>query len=208
MSTAHDEKSSGSDRREAIALSALALFLEKGFAGTSMSAVAKAVGIRKASLYSHFASKEDLFISALAADVAAPLARVEAVNARRDMVPAQRFMLALGLFYDAMVGSSVGALATVISETAQMVPAVAEGFHDDFIARFETALDDAYAPCVAAGTHRDVPLVTVRDIVFGPLLNLAMMETMLRHSTHLAKAWGEGRSREEFVARIDAVLRV
>ncbi len=39
------------------------LFLTHGFAATSMSALARAVGVQKASLYHHFASKEALFIA-------------------------------------------------------------------------------------------------------------------------------------------------
>lgn len=42
---------------------ALGLFARKGYEGTTMKEVADAVGIRKASLYAHFASKEDLFFA-------------------------------------------------------------------------------------------------------------------------------------------------
>lgn len=202
------KKTLPADRREEIAISALDLFLEKGFAGTSMSAVAKAVGIQKASLYHHFASKEELFIAALAADVAAPLARVEALTAETDSPADERFLEALGLFHDAMVGSSIGSLATVISETSRMVPTVAEAFHDDFIARFVASLTRVYQPCIDAGTHRDLPAVTIHDTVFGPLLSIAMTEAMFRQSPRVAEEWREGRSRQEFVTRTDALLRV
>lgn len=40
---------------------ALELFTSKGYEGTSMDDIAKAVGIRKASLYSHFNRKESIF---------------------------------------------------------------------------------------------------------------------------------------------------
>ena len=45
--------------------SALRLFLEHGYEGTSMDSVARAAGTTKASLYSRFASKEDVFSSVL-----------------------------------------------------------------------------------------------------------------------------------------------
>lgn len=195
------------DRREDIALKALALFLSRGYSGTSMSMVAKAAGIRKASLYHHFASKEALFLAALSADVAASLAQVDDLMKRGDGTPAERFRIALGLFYDAMVRSSIGALTTVISETAQSFPAVAEGFHDNFIARFQTTLVDVYQPCVAAGSHRDLPETTVHDVVFGPLLSIAMTEKMFGQTPHVAAIWSKGRSRSEFVDRMDTLLR-
>ena len=40
---------------------ALALFMEKGYEGASMSDIATATGIRKASLYAHFNRKQDIF---------------------------------------------------------------------------------------------------------------------------------------------------
>ena len=40
---------------------ALVLFMEKGYDGASMSDIAHATGIRKASLYAHFDRKQDIF---------------------------------------------------------------------------------------------------------------------------------------------------
>lgn len=54
--------------RQLILQSALELFTSKGYEGTSMDDIAKAVGIRKASLYSHFSGKESIF-SAIFEDI-------------------------------------------------------------------------------------------------------------------------------------------
>lgn len=42
---------------------ALILFAERGYYGTSLSMIAKAVGIQKSSIYAHYNSKDELFIS-------------------------------------------------------------------------------------------------------------------------------------------------
>ncbi|WP_348549856.1 TetR/AcrR family transcriptional regulator [Psychrobacter sp. KFRI-CH2-11] len=44
---------------------AFALFFMHGYEGASLSDIAKAVGIRKASIYTHFASKEAIFLELL-----------------------------------------------------------------------------------------------------------------------------------------------
>src|SRR6266567_8191966 len=49
-----------SDRRGELTRTAARLFAERGYHGTSLADLAEALGIQKASLYHHIASKEDL----------------------------------------------------------------------------------------------------------------------------------------------------
>lgn len=54
------------DKRDAIIRTALAAFLAEGYAETSMSSLAAKVGGSKATLYSYFKSKEELFAAVVA----------------------------------------------------------------------------------------------------------------------------------------------
>ena len=49
------------DTKERIIKTALELFAEKGYPGTSMSDIAKQLGLTKAALYKHYASKQEIF---------------------------------------------------------------------------------------------------------------------------------------------------
>lgn len=51
--------------RQEILTTARALFIEQGYRGLSMSALARAVGVSKAALYYHFQDKEELFLAVL-----------------------------------------------------------------------------------------------------------------------------------------------
>ncbi|HEX4871617.1 MAG TPA: TetR/AcrR family transcriptional regulator [Nevskiaceae bacterium] len=49
------------DKRSAVLQAAKGLFARGGLAGTSMEAIARAAGVSKLTLYSHFANKDELF---------------------------------------------------------------------------------------------------------------------------------------------------
>lgn len=51
--------------REDVLAQTEALFAEKGYAGTSMADIATAVGLKKASLYSHFTAKSDVYLGVI-----------------------------------------------------------------------------------------------------------------------------------------------
>ncbi len=56
-------------KRRAVLDAARTLFLERGFAGTSMDDVASAAGVSKQTVYAHFSDKHRLFIELIETDV-------------------------------------------------------------------------------------------------------------------------------------------
>ena len=98
-----------STRREELNRTAARLFAERGYQGTSLADLAEALGLQKASLYHHIATKEDLLW-----DVAREGA--DAFHAALDVVPAdapavERIRLALRAHLD-VVGAQLD-IATV-----------------------------------------------------------------------------------------------
>lgn len=91
----------GETPREEILDAAAELFTIRGYAATSTRTIADAVGIRQASLYYHFASKEELLEELLAGTVRPSLAYAAALDARPGLAPdAKLFALAA---YDTQV---------------------------------------------------------------------------------------------------------
>ena len=60
------------------------LFAENGYAGTSTRAIAERVGVRQASLYYHFAGKDDILLELLETSVRPSLAFVDTLLAHDD----------------------------------------------------------------------------------------------------------------------------
>ena len=65
---ARPRNADGQRTRQAILDAALDLFAQKGFFGTSLRDVAKAVGVRESALYNYFPSKDALFEALILAD--------------------------------------------------------------------------------------------------------------------------------------------
>ncbi|MFX0576117.1 TetR/AcrR family transcriptional regulator [Nocardia nepalensis] len=70
------------------------LFTTNGYATTSTRAVADAVGIRQASLYHHFAAKDDILDALLAETIAGPLELAERLREVREPVHTRLYALA------------------------------------------------------------------------------------------------------------------
>ncbi|WP_037677348.1 TetR/AcrR family transcriptional regulator [Streptomyces griseus] len=71
----------GTSAREQILDAAGALFVERGIAATSTRMIAERVGIRQASLYYHFATKDDILAELLATSVRPSLEMMDRIQA-------------------------------------------------------------------------------------------------------------------------------
>ncbi|RNE48614.1 TetR/AcrR family transcriptional regulator [Corynebacterium alimapuense] len=80
---------SGSTAREEILDASAELFTTKGFATTSTHQIADAVGIRQASLYYHFPSKTEIFLTLLTSTIA-PSTKLAAALGDSEVSPALR----------------------------------------------------------------------------------------------------------------------
>ncbi|MGR3434219.1 MAG: TetR/AcrR family transcriptional regulator [Shimia sp.] len=200
-----------SRRRREVAQAALAVFLERGYAGTSMAQmaqVARAAGVTKAALYHHFDTKEELFVGALAADASRPLDTLDAQAADPGGDAAERWRAALGHAHDAVHQGSMGRMLVVLTQTGGTVPEVARGFHERVIARFRMSLRAIYADAIAAGTHRPLPLRDVDHVVFGPLLSNALTQSLVRSATELHDENLTGTDRAAFVEMVERLTRI
>jgi AcrR family transcriptional regulator len=82
-----------SARRSVLTREAARLFAEKGYHGTSIGDIAKALGVQKASLYAHIKSKQDLLYETMRDGAAAFHAALDAVP--DDLPPVEKIRLAL-----------------------------------------------------------------------------------------------------------------
>ncbi|GAB2649570.1 TetR/AcrR family transcriptional regulator [Prescottella soli] len=88
-------KRPGATAREEILDAAAELFTTRGFTGTSTRMIADAVGIRQASMYHHFATKDDILAALLLGTVTAPVECAERLREACDDPIVRVYALAL-----------------------------------------------------------------------------------------------------------------
>jgi AcrR family transcriptional regulator len=141
--------------REQILDAAAALFAERGFAATTTRLIAERVGIRQASLYYHFAGKDELLIELLTTSVRPSLDALRRIEA---LVP-DRATAAAALYLLVLIDVETLCRTPHNIGTLYLLPEVQHERYDSFRAERQE-LQDAYGrlgaraawPSVLAGT--------------------------------------------------------
>ncbi|WP_091717615.1 TetR/AcrR family transcriptional regulator [Methylobacterium phyllostachyos] len=118
----------GARRRAEIARAAEQVFLQHGFAETTMQMVALAAGSSKETLYRHFGSKEDLFIEVVNARNNEVRQVLDANLASEGPIPIVLRSVGIALL-DCMCSPTVVALARMIVNETHRHPALGEAFY-------------------------------------------------------------------------------
>lgn len=169
-------------RRREILLKSAAEFIRSGYAGTSMSALARALGMQKASLYHHFPGKEDLFVAAVNEVFAGTNQRLDAIAADETLPPRARLEAALDELYDIYLSRDLGMMPALIAEAAARIPAIGEQFFDGLFAQQDEAVMKIVDQGVAAGEFNGDGREALVHMVFGPIIMGSMCQQMLAGS--------------------------
>ena len=146
------------------------LFLAKGYSGTSMSSVARAARVQKASLYHHYPSKEALFVACVTEGQDELVARLEAVRTDGDRSVTERMDAVLAIIYDALVLSPAGRMCPLIAETSRVIPEVARAFWDHYISRMRGVVYGVLEDGIEAGVFRTVERTRFDLAAIAPLV--------------------------------------
>lgn len=190
-------------RREEIIRISTQLFLENGFAATSMSKVAAACTMTKASLYHHFAGKEALFIACVTTGYAPALENLRQLQADSTLDPVERLRRAIMVLYDTTIHSQVGRMSPLIAEVSRAFPSVARSFHGDYIEPQQQIVGRMIEDGVSRGVFRDVDQKAFFHLLFGPIVTLSLSREMFTSFDNLDEHFPVDPLRD---AHIDAMI--
>ena len=200
--------------REALLDAALEQFSSKGFGGTSIRDLARAVGIRESSVYKHFASKQaildalieraDEHLGSAAADIGTTIAAgADAAPAYRGVSEESLLAIARGMLDVVLHDPQFALLRRLLTVEQYREPDAAARYRDYFITRPLSFQTDLFRSLIAIGDFREgLDPEQVALAFFGPihlLIGLAerdeqrageLLSGHIRHfrRTHLAEA--------------------
>lgn len=163
------------EKRKALLDAAQSAFLARGFARSSVNAIAKDAGVSIATLYKHFGTKEDLFgevMGRLWAELRGGLDLRKA-----SALPPDEALYSAGSEYAALLGrENVRELFRVIIAEAVQFPELGEKLYEHGKEAYLEKLEYYLKQCVDSGelSIDDVTLATrqflgmINDIVFWP----------------------------------------
>jgi TetR/AcrR family transcriptional regulator, mexJK operon transcriptional repressor len=152
-----------SKRTEIIAIAA-ELFFKDGYAGTSMSQIAAAVGGSKTTLYNHFQSKEDLLL-AVVQEVLEP--KPQDYGPGAEPSDFREWLAWFGrVTMKKMTSHSYVSLQRLAASEALRYPEVGRIFHDAHMLPSLTEFGQSFASAMHAGVLRRAdPAVAVRHFI-------------------------------------------
>ncbi|MAT52486.1 MAG: TetR family transcriptional regulator [Porticoccaceae bacterium] len=195
------DKSRTNPRRQRIIRAAADLFLDRGFVNTSVDQIADQAQVSKQTVYSHFGSKEKLFIAAVESRCVAtglfPTFNRAGADPRRALYAMARDFAGMLLERDS------ARLLRLCYAGAETHPEVSALFFESGPARLSQVLEDYLRGLAEAG------LVTLDNPRFAALQFLYMVngEPMFRVNLGLERGWTDRELEDYLNSCVDFFLR-
>lgn len=156
-------------KREAIQKAAAQVFLRDGFAGASMDAIARKAGVSKATLYSHFQGKDDLFGAIIRENCRQMLVDIEG-SVASGLGP-RELLLAVGLkFLKKMMSDETMAFYRILVSEAPRFPALGRAVQNAGPGPSCNGLADYLRDQVGKGVMTVADADVAADQFFGALM--------------------------------------
>jgi AcrR family transcriptional regulator len=202
--TAHSQRNEtpAASKAESILAAAKRTFLESGFGAVSMDTIAREAGVSKATVYAHFAGKEELFGAVIGSECERYLADFSA--AELDPCDVRASLTVLGRRFLELVLSPEGiALHRIILGEVTRFPLLGEVFWRAGPERQRVQIEAFLRSAAASGTlsFRDTRLAAEQ------FLSLVRGEIQLRQLLRLEADADEPSIRDVVVGAVDTFMR-
>jgi AcrR family transcriptional regulator len=159
------------ERRPAELLeAALALFVERGYAGTRLDDIAASAGVSKGTLYLYFANKEELFKALVRQSVVPLLERFSDRLTSSDEPGPVLIEQFVNTWWAEFGSTKLAGLCKLIMAEAGNFPEVARFFHDEVIQPNNALVAGLIQRGIERGEFRPVDVEATAHILISPLV--------------------------------------
>lgn len=153
---------------------ALELFVERGFAATRLEDVARRAGVSKGTVYLYFPSKEELFKQVVRTGIVPVLEAGALLLQQHQGSCADLLRALLHGWWERIGATSLAGIPKLMMSEAGNFPELARFYHDTVILRGRAIVTEILRRGAARGEFRAVDPEQAIDVVFAPLLLLAI----------------------------------
>tara|TARA_B110000259_G_scaffold132071_1_gene148997 strand:+ start:280 stop:1035 length:756 start_codon:yes stop_codon:yes gene_type:complete len=163
-------------RPHEIVAAALAEFVDKGFAGANVQAIAKRAGVSKGTVFVYFETKQDLFKAVVRDNIAAPL------NTWRDVTRNYRgstrdlIVQSMHQWWTDVGSTPAAGISKLLMQEAANFPELAQFYQDEVVAPGMSNMRDILQRGIDLKEFRVMDLDITGMNLFSPLLFLAMWQ--------------------------------
>lgn len=161
-------------RPQELLSAALELFVEKGFAATRLDDVAARAGVSKGTVYLYFKSKEELFQAVIREGIVPVIDHGELMVAGFTGNASELLCEVLRAWWRMIGATSLAGVPKLMISEARNFPETARYYNENVIVRGRRLLGSVLERGMAAGEFRAMDVETTIDVVFAPLLMMAI----------------------------------
>ena len=166
-------------RPEEITAAALELFIERGYAATRLEDVAARAGVSKGTLYLYFANKEELFKAVVREGIVSPLKEFRGVIENYAGSTFDLLERLIRTWWELIGSTRLSGIPKLVMSEAQNFPEIARFYVDEVIRPGREALAALIQRGIARGEFRFLDPLHAGNLVFAPLLMIAMWRNSL-----------------------------
>ena len=157
-----------------LAVAALELFVERGFAATRLDDVAKRAGVSKGTLYLYFDSKDDLFKAVVREGIVARIVEFEDRMRAYQGSSADLMRLLIKTWWQKIGATKLAGITKLMMSEAGNFPELARFYHDEVIMRGMALITTAIKRGIDSGEFRPIEIEHTPHICAAPVLMLML----------------------------------
>ena len=162
-------------RPEELVAAALEVFVERGFAATTLAEVARRAGVTKGTIYLYFENKEALFKAVVRETIVPVIAQGEAL-ARSFTGSARELLEQLVREYWRLVGeTALAGIPKLMMAEAATFPELTRFYYDEVVTRGHRLMAGVIERGIKNGEFRSVDVMLAAKLAMSPLMNATVV---------------------------------